>query len=146
MSDKITVRKQPCGSCPYRRDVPSGVWAENEYQKLPAYDGSTVEQLVNGAHGVFLCHTTPDKLCAGWVGCHSMDDNLALRLEAQRGTEIDPAVFTYESPIPLWGSGAEACAHGMAEIDDPPEEAVKTIEKLAPVVAARPKRFRRRRS
>jgi hypothetical protein len=56
--------------------------------------------------------------------------------------EIDPAVFDYESPIPLWASGAEACAHGIAEIDDPSEEAVQTVEKLAPVVAARPKRFK----
>ena len=30
--------KSPCGSCPYRQDVPSGVWAASEYEKLPAYD------------------------------------------------------------------------------------------------------------
>jgi hypothetical protein len=29
---------KPCESCPYRKDVPSGVWSEGEYRKLPQYD------------------------------------------------------------------------------------------------------------
>ncbi|WP_336794377.1 DUF6283 family protein [Gordonia malaquae] len=43
---------RPCESCPYRRDVPSGVWAESEYEKLRAYDAPTGEQPVR----LFLCH------------------------------------------------------------------------------------------
>lgn len=140
--ETLTVRKQPCGSCPYRRDVPSGVWAAHEYQKLPDYDGTTGEQLAKGAIGAFHCHSTPEQLCAGWVGCHDMEENVALRF-AHMFHDVDPAVYEYQSPIPLWGSGAEACAHGMAEIDNPSDKAVKTVEKLAPVIAKRPKRFRK---
>ena len=32
--NKQEVRSQPCSSCPYRKDVPSGVWAHHEYEKL----------------------------------------------------------------------------------------------------------------
>ena len=49
---KLSVAKVPCGSCPYRRDVPSGIWEQHEYDKLPEYDGQTWEQ--NPA--LFLCH------------------------------------------------------------------------------------------
>nr|WP_280343300.1 DUF6283 family protein [Nocardia neocaledoniensis] len=28
---------RPCVSCPYRRDVPSGVWDFGEYEKLRGY-------------------------------------------------------------------------------------------------------------
>jgi hypothetical protein len=42
----------PCGSCPYRRDVPSGVWDAAEYEKLPRYDGPMADQPAR----LFLCH------------------------------------------------------------------------------------------
>ena len=32
------VRPKPCASCPYRCDVPSGVWHPDEYAKLEVYD------------------------------------------------------------------------------------------------------------
>lgn len=76
---------QPCASCPYRRDVASGIWAAEEYAKLPAYDTDTPFQPAN----LFLCHQTSAgdpraRVCAGWVGCHG-SDLLALRLAASRG-------------------------------------------------------------
>src|SRR3954470_23279456 len=57
------VRKIPCEACPYRKDVPSGVWAAHEYDKLRAYDNPMTEQPVAG----FSCHATPAKLCNGWA-------------------------------------------------------------------------------
>lgn len=50
--------KNPCGSCPYRRDVPSGIWSEEEYDKLPQYDLPTGDQPPN----VFLCHQQNGRL------------------------------------------------------------------------------------
>lgn len=41
---KLTLRDNPCHSCPYRRDVPSGVWATEEYDKLLPYDADTASQ------------------------------------------------------------------------------------------------------
>ena len=70
--------KNPCGSCPYRRDVPSGVWDESEYHKLPEFDKPTAEQPPR----VFMCHQDNDRLCAGWVACHDMDESLGFRINA----------------------------------------------------------------
>lgn len=44
MSSTVKAAPKPCASCPYRRDVPEGVWHPEEYSKLRAYDGSTGEQ------------------------------------------------------------------------------------------------------
>jgi hypothetical protein len=79
----------PCSSCPYKRDTPPGIWAEHEYEKLPAYDGSTLEQFANGA-----------------------------------------MVYDYQSPQPLYGSGAEAAAVGLAGVAQPSREAKARVEKL----------------
>jgi hypothetical protein len=118
----------PCGSCPYRRDVPSGVWAPDEYAKLPPYDDETWEQPA----GMFLCHQQDGRLCAGWVGCHDMDESLAIRLAAGSLSEDDlEAIRSYESPVPLFASGAEAAAHGLAAVEAPDEDAVRTIRKLS---------------
>ena len=123
MPELLRCAAIPCGSCPYRRDVASGIWDETEYHKLPAYDGSTWEQPT----AVFLCHQGDGCLCAGWVGCHDARHLLAFRMQAAR---IDPMVFDYESPAPLFASGAEACRHGLAEFEDPGEQAQRVIRGL----------------
>jgi hypothetical protein len=121
--------RYPCGSCPYRRDVPSGVWAADEYVKLPLYDLPTGEQ----PPAVFLCHRQNGRMCAGWVGCHDMNHSLALRCAVYSstfsGADIE-AALDYECPVPLWGSGAEAAVHGMRDIAQPDQRAARTINKL----------------
>jgi hypothetical protein len=130
----------PCASCPYRRDVPSGVWAAHEYEKLPEYDGETFEQPPRA----FFCHQDNGRLCAGWVGCHNMEESLGLRLAAA-GDLIDGESYqialTYQSPVPLFDSGAEAAAHGLADLDSPTAAAVRTMKKL---VRSRERRDRSR--
>lgn len=128
------VRGRPCPSCPYRLDVPSGVWSPAEYVKLPAWDGDIAEQLyAGGADRVFSCHSTPDLLCAGWVG-HREDpsDLLAIRLGVARG-DIDPSVLDYRSPVPLFDSGAAAAAHGCRDIEQPGDAAREAIAKIVRV-------------
>jgi hypothetical protein len=131
--------RNPCGSCPYRRDVPSGVWAAEEYEKLPRFDGPTMTQ----PPGIFLCHQQNGRMCAGWVGCHDMDESLGIRLAHNSDIFTDAdikAAMNYECPIPLWGSGAEAAAHGLREVEQPSEQAARTIDKL---VQRRERRTRR---
>lgn len=110
----LAPRPRPCPTCPYRRDVPPGVWAEEEYAKLERYDGDVPDHVEAGAFGLFHCHTTPEFLCSGWVGCHDMNNMLAVRLHWR---DLDTGtVQGYVSPVPLFGSGAEAAAHGRSGI------------------------------
>lgn len=113
---------RPCQSCPYRRDVPSGIWAREEYEKLRAYDRETGHQPL----ALFQCHqhdadSPTRRMCAGWVGCHG-DDLLALRLACATG-DISPETFeaavNYDPHVPLFASGSEAADHGQAEILHP---------------------------
>jgi hypothetical protein len=121
--------KNPCGSCPYRRDVPSGLWHEDEYAKLPRYDNDTAAQPPQ----VFLCHQQDGRMCAGWVGCHDMSHSLGLRFAAMTGDvtpETVDAVLDYECPVPLFESGAAAAAHGRADVANPGEAARRQIDRL----------------
>lgn len=121
---------RPCGSCPYRRDVPSGVWAAGEYERLPAYDYPTPFQ----PPALFFCHQQNGKLCAGWVGCHDMYESLALRLQASMGSiltdEDIEAALSYESPVPLFDTGLEAAQHGLANVQAPDANAQRIIDRL----------------
>lgn len=54
----------PCGSCPYRKDAPLGLWHPAEFDNL-----ARTERDQFGA--VFACHGTAKKptrsVCAGWL-------------------------------------------------------------------------------
>ncbi len=125
---------RPCDSCPYRRDVPSGMWAESEYRKLPEYDLPTGLQPLK----VFRCHQLDrdaphSRVCAGWAGCHDGDELAALRIAVRDGTmtaEVAVAVRDYVSPIPLFASGAQAAEHGLAQLAHPGPHAVAAITKV----------------
>jgi Family of unknown function (DUF6283) len=118
----------PCGSCPYRRDVPSGIWARHEYNKLPAYDGSTTEQcrVIEQAGRVFMCHQRTGNICGGWLACHDPMELLALRL----ARNVDPAVFEYTTDVPIFASGAEAREHGLRDYKNPEAKARRMIDGL----------------
>lgn len=113
--------KRPCGSCPYRRDVPSGVWAQEEYAKLPPYDGETWEQPL----GLFMCHQRDGRICGGWLQTHDADHLLALRLHP-----VDPSAYDYASDVACFTSGREAAEHGLKNIAAPDPAAHQLISKL----------------
>ncbi len=114
--------KAACFSCPYRKDVPSGVWAEEEYDKLPLYDELTPLQ----PFVPFACHASPEAFCHGWAVCHTSRGNeydlIALRLV---GCPPIPKPST-----PLFSSGAEAAAHGKKDLESPGAYAKTTQERL----------------
>ena len=127
MQRALKCAKAPCKSCPYRRDVPSGVWQAREYDKLPAYDGTKEQQLLSGGRSLFDCHQQDGNLCAGWVGTHGAHNLIAFRLT---DCEVDPSIWRYESPVPLFKSGAEACAHGKRHIRHPRADATRMVIQL----------------
>lgn len=119
----------PCGTCPYRKDVPSGIWSAEEYRKLPEYDKETGQQ----PFGVFLCHQQDGRVCAGWAAVHNMDHCLALRIAVPFGhmtTEVADAVREYETRVPLFETGTAAAAHGLRGIKRPSLKARRMIEAL----------------
>ena len=132
---KIRPRPRPCSTCPYRRDVPSGIWSVTEYDKLPLYDGETGEQAMAGAFAPFFCHSAPELLCAGWTGCHDMAECLAIRMHS-RSLDLD-AIYDYVSPVPLFASGAEAAEHGKRDLLDPGAEAKRRSLQLLRVIVRR---------
>lgn len=127
-ADLCGVAKAPCKSCPYRRDVPSGVWAAQEYAKLPGYDGDMLDQLAAGATALFLCHQQDGNLCAGWLHTHGENGLLALRMH---GGEVKPEIWDYASPVPCFASGSEAAEHGLADINAPGKNAKLIVERLS---------------
>lgn len=127
MSDIQPPADRPCGSCPYRRDVPSGVWHPEEYEKLPEFDKPTGEQPPT----VFLCHRQNGRACSGWCGTHDMQESLGLRLASAMGRIEDPDAFLdYETEVPLFESGAEAAEHGLREVEAPGDDAQRVMTKL----------------
>jgi hypothetical protein len=118
----MEVRSQPCSACPYRCDVPSGLWAHHEYEKLREYDNITPEQ----PFAYFACHATPEHFCHGWAVVHT-----------SRGNEFDLIslrVVGYpdipEATVPLFASGNEAADHGQEEIEEPSAAALETVDRL----------------
>jgi len=116
------VRAKPCLACPYRIDVPSGVWSWSEYEKLRPYDNPTGEQPFEP----FACHAGPDQLCNGWAVCHTTRGNehdlLSLRLIGYPDIPV--------SKIPLHASGNDAADFGQQDIEEPTDEAKVVVDKL----------------
>lgn len=128
MPDLPKPPKVPCGTCPYRKDVPSGIWAAEEYEKLPLYDGETWEQSAK----VFMCHQKDGCLCGGWLMTHDPQHLLALRMH-----RVDPSAFDYHPDVEVFSSGFEACQHGMKDYAHPSPEAERKIAGLVKKRATR---------
>jgi hypothetical protein len=126
------VRKEPCASCPYRQDCPSGVWSEGEYEKLERFDNndrfSPADRFPDTA--IFMCHQPSEgaeALCRGWLSVHA--DDIAVRIALVSGAttrdDVDAPVKT-----PLFGSGREASEAGKAAIRNPSPEAIRHAQKI----------------
>lgn len=122
------IKRAPCASCPYRRDVPSGIWEAEEYDKILPYDNETWMQPPK----LFLCHQANGCLCRGWLDTHG-ETLLALRLACSRG-EVDPKTAGKsldEGPaVPVFESAAEAAKHGRRSIKRPGRKARAMVSKI----------------
>lgn len=127
----LKIRNTPCHGCPYRVDCPSGVWAAEEYERLPEYDAETFNQPPQ----VFACHDAADRqerdtLCRGWLDCHDKHHSLALRLALSMG-HVEPSIYDLPlSGVACFESGQEACDHGKADIAEPTKAARDKVKLL----------------
>jgi len=126
VSAPLACPPTPCGSCPLRRDTPPGIWHPSEYAKLPLYDDQAPE------FAVFHCHqenaTGVPTVCKGWLAVFGFEA-IAVRLAVSRG---ELTVEQVEAPckVELYASGAEACAAGLAGVNQPGEKAQRAIARL----------------
>lgn len=119
----------PCGTCPYRTDVPSGIWDASEYAKLTAYDADTPEQ----PYGLFLCHQINGHVCGGWAACHDMTQSLGVRMAVISGhitPETAEAIADYTTTVPVFPTGQAAADHGLTDQENPSPEAERAIDKI----------------
>ena len=56
----MSASAKACGTCPYRRSTPLGVWDKTEYDNLREQDGQQFGK-------TFGCHLNDDSVCRGWV-------------------------------------------------------------------------------
>lgn len=121
------VRIKPCSACPYRRDVPSGVWINDEYDKLRPYDNPTHAQPFEG----FACHATPEYFCHGWAVVHSNrgHEHMLLSLRVVEATQGHPVVIP-DAVVPLFGSAAQAADYGQRDVMTPSPAAGVVANKL----------------
>lgn len=117
------VRSQPCSACPYRLDVPSGVWDPSEYEKLRPYDRPTGEQPLAG----FSCHATPEAYCHGWAVVH-MNRGSSFELLALRLSPVD--IDVPAASVPMFDSGNDAADWGQQDHDNPSAQACAVIARL----------------
>jgi hypothetical protein len=118
----VSIREpaaNPCGSCPLRRDAPPGLWAREEYAKLPAYDRPTGDQPM----AVFMCHQVDGRVCAGWAAVIDGGESMALRIAVAAGhisVRLFRAIVEYRTATPVHDSCTAAAEAGLAGMDDPP--------------------------
>ena len=94
---------KPCGTCPYSRLTPVGVWSETEYRDLLASDRDQIGK-------VYGCHLADGTVCRGWLadqkrrGLPSIALRLALMSDARAaraaGGEKGKLGATYEAVDP----------------------------------------------
>lgn len=82
--------REPCSTCPYRKDAPLGRWHRSEFEAVAASEASQF-----GA--MFGCHETRKRdpqVCGGWLVDQARRNvpNLNLRVAAIRNPEVVTAL------------------------------------------------------
>lgn len=111
---------RPCGSCPYLRSTPVGLWDQAEFDNLRKQDADPM------AGKTFGCHLRDGSLCRGWLadqkrrGVPSIRLRLALCFDERAGEtfsavdEKDPDLYASIEEMCEANQGAEFPAHDRA--------------------------------
>jgi hypothetical protein len=104
--------KEPCGSCPYRKDSKLGLWHPSEFDNLKETEADDIGS-------VFACHATKKypSVCAGWLLLQRANDvpSIALRLHLHRNPKAAQCLRTVtDGGHELYGSVEEMIAANEA--------------------------------
>ncbi|HET6494669.1 MAG TPA: DUF6283 family protein [Thermoleophilia bacterium] len=146
MTEPLHVPAMACGTCPYRRDTPSGLWDRSEYEKLPEFDEvefdpQRTEPYPAPAIATFHCHqenaTGRGTVCRGWLSVHR--DGIAVRLAQAVGSIAiaDVASLPDDESGIYYATGAEACEAGLRDLKAPSVRARRKIAGLSAKGAGR---------
>lgn len=105
-------RREPCKECPWREDVPTGVFPAEAFRvsAKTAYDAAMT---------TFACHMSGSKapaICAGFLLRHS-DNNISVRLSVMNG-RLDP-VEVKDAGLPIYASYREMAVANGVDPKDP---------------------------
>lgn len=59
--------REPCKTCPYRKDVPIGTWHKSEFTSLLAHDADPVYGHQFGCHQYRKRPVAEHRPCVGWL-------------------------------------------------------------------------------
>lgn len=102
----MTAAASPCGTCPYRRSTPPGIWDRTEYDNLRRQDAQPFGS-------VFGCHLKDGSLCRGYLADQKRRGvpGLRLRMSLMTNPEAAAALEAVDETDPdLYGSIEEMCA------------------------------------
>jgi hypothetical protein len=85
----------PCKTCPYRKDVPVGVWDRYEFVKL-------LEEDANQFGALYACHQTRvlpvQQVCGGWLLDQKRRNAPCLTLRLRLMTDASALPFNPAAP------------------------------------------------
>lgn len=103
-------RREPCEQCPWREDVPVGVFPAEAYR-------TSAHTAYDAALETFSCHMSGKEkpaTCAGFLLRHAAN-NLQVRMRQSRGESFNDV----ESPFPLYDTYRDMAIANGVEPDDP---------------------------
>jgi hypothetical protein len=101
------MKRTPCAECPWRRDVPTGTWPAERFQKL-------ARTCRDDGWACMACHKSregEELPCAGFVIVQRMD-SIGVRLAVWRGMKLED----YATDVELFGSFEEMLAANDVEL------------------------------
>ncbi|THK37722.1 hypothetical protein EHS39_13380 [Ensifer sp. MPMI2T] len=124
-ADKLAHRREPCEQCPWRSDLPTGVFPPEAFRR----SASTAYDMANNT---FACHMSGKEkpaTCAGFL-LRGAEHNLGIRLAIIAG-RYDPRGV--RSDVPLYRSYREMAEANGVPSGDPALEPCRGVDEHWPL-------------
>lgn len=108
-------KREPCKSCPYRRDAPLNLWADAEFEDLLANERTQM----GTTYGCPEYSKRPDEaqVCVGWLLMQKQNNvpSISLRLVLMTNKQALACYNESLSPSEMYESVEEMCAENGVE-------------------------------